>query len=101
MAALDTLQWLDEERRVLSLDHIIEETEVLPSGSHRTSDFSDAVRGRDLAETFQHIHFFPIVPSPALKVLLHKNVGLRLFCDTRDHFTEALFISWLKVNLLL
>ena len=81
MAALAPLQLLDEERRVLSLDHIIEETEILPSGWHWTADFSDVVPGRHLAEACQHIYCDPIVPSPALKALLHNNVGLRLFCD--------------------
>jgi hypothetical protein len=90
MAALAPLPLPDVESSVLSLGHIIEETEVLSSEWRWTSDSVEAVRGCRFADTPQHNRPEPIVSSPAITILPHENVGFRFFCEyPRPFATKA------------
>jgi hypothetical protein len=71
---------------VLSPGHVFEETEVLSSEKSWTSDSCALVRWHHLADPPQHIHVEPVVPSSALIIWPHENVGFRFFVSARDHF---------------
>jgi len=74
---------------MLSLNDIIEETEVLSSEWRRILNSSEAVHGCRLASTPQHSHVEPIVPSPAspaFNTLIHRNVGVSFVCDCARPF---------------